>query len=86
MILKFYKSESTVQPLEVDVESSPTTVYIRRNIVKDERTDPDTGETVTVYTYDEAKVPKDEYDRYMQEKAQADISYLYMMEGFDYNV
>lgn len=84
MNLNFYKSESTVQPLEVDVKSSHTTVYIRRNIIKDERADPDTGETVTVYTYDEAKIPKDEYDRYMQDKTQADIAYLYLMGGFDY--
>lgn len=84
MNLEFYKSESTVQPLEVDVESSHTTVYIRRNIVKDERADPDTGKTVTVYTYDEAKIPKDEYDRYMQDKTQADIAYLYLMGGLDY--
>lgn len=84
MNLDFYKSESTVPPLEVDVESSPTTVYIRRNIVKGERTYPDTGETVTVYTYDEAKIPKNEYDRYMQDKTQADIAYLYLMGGLDY--
>ena len=81
---KFYKSESTVHPLEVDVESSPTTVYIRRNIVEDERTDPETGETMTVYIYEEAKIPKDKYNQYVQDKTQADIAYLYLMEGLDY--
>ena len=84
MNLEFYKSESTVRPDEVDVASSPTTIYIRRNINEDERTDPDTGEAVTVYTYDEAKIPKDEYARYMQDKTQADIAYLYLMGGLDY--
>ena len=84
MNLIFYKSESNTKPVEIDVESSPTTVYIRKNIVEDERTDIGTGETMLVYTYDEAKTPKDEYDRYMQDKTQADIAYLYLMGGLDY--
>ena len=83
MNLNFYQSESTVRPDDVDTSSSPTTVYIRSNIRQEICTDAD-GNEFTVWRYDEAKVPKDEYNQYMQEKIQADISYIYMMGGLDY--
>lgn len=83
MNLDFYKAESTVEPDEVDTISSPTTVYIRQNIRQETRVDAD-GSEFTVWRYDEAKVSKDEYNQYMQEKIQADISYIYMMGGLDY--
>lgn len=88
MNLNFYQSESTIRPDEVDATSSPTTVYIRRNIRKETVIDPEsTGladNSYTVFVYDEAKVPKDEYDQYVAAKTQADIEYLYMMGGLDY--
>ena len=85
MELNFYKSESTVRPDEVDVISSPTTVYIRKNIRQETLQDADGGE-LTVWKYDEAKVPRQEFEAYRAEKQEAYIEYLYMMEGFEYNV
>lgn len=82
--LVYRHSESDTMPEEIDTTSSPTTVYLRKNIRTEEHTDPETGETRTVYVYDEAKVPRKDYENYVQGKAQADIEYLYMMEGFDY--
>ena len=82
--LDYYQSESDTMPDEIDTTSSQTTVYLRKNIRTEERTDQETGETRTVYVYDEAKVPRQEYDNYMQGKTQADIEYLYMMGGLDY--
>ena len=82
--LDYKKVESDTMPDEIDTMSSPTTVYLRRNIRTEERTDQEAGETMTVYVYDEAKVPRQEYDNYMQGKTQADIEYLYMMGGLDY--
>ena len=82
--LDYYPSESDTMPEEIDITSSPTTVYLHKNIHAEERTDQETGETRTVFVCDEAKVPRQEYDNYMQGKNQADIEYLYMMEGYDY--
>lgn len=82
--LDYYPSESDTMPNEIDITSSPTTVYLRRNIRAEERKDVETGETRTVYVYDEAKISRQEYDNYMQGKTQADIEYLYMMGGLDY--
>lgn len=82
--LNYHKSESDTTPEEIDTASSPTTVYLRRNIRTEERKDPETGETRTVFVYDEATIPRDEYNAYLTGKAQADIEYLYMMGGFDY--
>ena len=82
--IDYYPSESDTMPEDIDTVSSPTTVYIHKNIHTEERTDPETGETRTVFVYDEAKVPRQDYNSYMQGKTQADIEYLYMMTGVDY--
>lgn len=88
MNLDFYESESMTEPDEVDAVSSPTTVYIRKNIREETVIDPEsTGladNSYTVFVYDEAKVPKDEYNQYVSAKTQADVEYLYMMGGLDY--
>lgn len=82
--LNYYPSESDVMPEELDTSSSPTTVYLRKNIRTEERKDPETGETRTVFVYDEAKMPRLEYVDYLSGKTQADVEYLFMMGGFDY--
>lgn len=85
MTLNFYPSESTARPDEVDTTSSPTTVYIRKNIRQETVPDAD-GSEVTVWKYDAAEVSRQEFEAYRAEKQEADIAYLYMMEGFEYNV
>jgi hypothetical protein len=82
--LDYYPSESDIMPEELDTSSSQTTVYLRKNIRTEERKDPETGETRTVFVYDEAKMPRLEYVDYLTGKTQADVEYLYMMGGFDY--
>ena len=82
--LDYYQSESNTIPEEIDTASSPTTVYLRKNIHTEERQDIETETSRTVYVYDEAKVARQDYDNYMQGKTQADIEYLYMMGGLDY--
>lgn len=61
--------ESTIEPAEVDTTSSPTTVYLHRNIETEERTNmnSDKEETVTMYVYDEAKLTVAEYAQYLKE-------------------
>lgn len=83
MTLNYYPSESDTRPAELDIVSSPTTVYFRRNIEAVEV--PDEGLTSrTVYKYEEAKVSKIEYIEWLIEKNQADLEFLYMMTGVDY--
>ena len=82
--LDYYQSESDTMPDEIDTTSSPTTVYLRKNIRTEERQDIETETSRTVYVYDEAKAARQDYENYMQGKTQADIEYLYMMGGLDY--
>lgn len=82
--LDYKKVESDTMPDEIDTMSSPTTVYLRKNIRAEERQDIETKTTKTVYVYDEATIPRDEYNAYLAGKTQADIEYLYMMGGLDY--
>lgn len=67
MTLNFYTSHSTVKPELLDTTSSKKVVYIRQNIVELEETDEISGETYTYYEYEEAKLTKAEYERYLEE-------------------
>ena len=61
MELNYRYSESTVRPVEV--EKSKHTVFLRRNIVEEDRTD-SRGNTTTFYVYEEAKLSHEEFDKY----------------------
>lgn len=56
----YITAESTVRPKEIEV--GVTTVYLRRNIVETQRTDPmdDGREPTPVFVYEEAQLTKDE--------------------------
>jgi hypothetical protein len=83
--LNYKTVEADTEPVDIDLTSSPTTVYINKNAHQEEKTDIVTGETRIVWIYDQAQVNRQEYDNYMQGKTQADIEYLYMMTGVDYD-
>ena len=90
MKLNYVKSSSSVKPELVDTNSSKTTVYIRQNIVENQRTDEMSGETSTFYEYQEAKLTKEEYQEYLKEleiidiqQQRADIDYIALMCGVD---
>ena len=55
--MRYEKAYSTVRPKETDLTSSPTSVYVRKNI---QEMPPDKDGTV-IYEYDEACILKDEY-------------------------
>ena len=56
-----YKSvESLEKPSQVDDTASPNGVYVRKNIVATNVTNPD-GTTKVLYTYDEAFLTPEEY-------------------------
>lgn len=67
------KAENTIRPEAV--EQGKSVVYIRKNITEEQR-EVD-GEMVTVYVYDEMKLPKELYPVFEQQ--QADIDYLTML-------
>ena len=48
-------------PVEVDRRSSPTTVYLRRNIEQVTVMDRETGKAVTEWQYEEKQMNKEEY-------------------------
>lgn len=56
---KFYNSQANEKPLEVDVNSSPDGVYVRRNI-----TETKTDEGTTLFNYEEAFMSQSEYENY----------------------
>lgn len=88
MILDYKKSTSTICPVEIDTISSKTVVYLRKNIVKKQRELNINGKIQTYYEYDEAKLTKDEYEKYLKElslldiqQQRADIDYIALMSG-----
>lgn len=84
MQLTYHIAESLVRPKELQV--GITTVWFRKNIKEEQRTDEMTGETFTMYVYEEAKLSKDEALVYLTEteaKNAANIDYISMMSGVD---
>lgn len=59
--MNYYKSISNDRPQAVGNLSSPTTVYLRKNIQAVEVEDVETGNTRTEYHYEEAAISRDEY-------------------------
>lgn len=66
MNLGWYRSESTVRPLEVDTTTSKKYIYLRTNIEETQKQDDD-GESYTIFNYDEAKLTPEEYEIYLKE-------------------
>lgn len=76
------KSESTIFPIDLDLTSSPTTVYKRENIVAEERTDQNES-TVTMYVFDETEYTKAEYESIVVAQTRADVDYIAIMQGVE---
>ena len=93
MKLNYIKSQSSVKPDLVDTTSSKVVVYLRQNIVENIKTDKMSGKETVFYEYEEAKLTKEEYQKYMKEleiidiqKQRADIDYIALMSGIDLEV
>lgn len=61
--IKWYKSESTIEPKRVDTESSPNGVYLRKLIHQETRSYDSKSENL-VYSYLEAFITKEQYKEY----------------------
>ena len=66
--MNYYKATSNDYPQLVDITSSPTTVYLRKNIKAVDVEDEMTGNTRTEYHYEEAAITKDEYINMLHEQ------------------
>lgn len=66
----WYKAESTFCPNLIDDTLSKKWVYVRRNIVENEREID--GIKEKFYSYEEMKVPKDVYDIFRNERDNSD--------------
>ena len=93
MKLNYIKSQSSVKPDLVDTTSSKAIVYLRQNIIENIKTDEMSGKETVFYEYEEAKLTKEEYQKYMKEleiidiqKQRADIDYIALMSGIDLEV
>lgn len=63
MELKWYQSEATHEVGLLDTSSSPTTVFLRRNITKiTKKVDEESEETYDVWQYEEAKVSHEQFE------------------------
>ena len=90
MKLNYVKSQSSVKPELIDTTSSKVVVYLRQNIVENQRINEISGEETVFYEYEEAKLTKEEYQEYLKEleiidiqKQRADIDYIALMSGID---
>ena len=88
MQLIYVKSQSSVKPELIDTTSSKSTVYLRKNIVENKKTDEMSGKETVFYEYEEAKLTKEEYQEYLKEleiidiqQQRADIDYIMLMTG-----
>lgn len=73
------RAESTVRPEDQDLDSSKKYNFVRRNIEEEVREQED-GESLTVFTFEEAKILKEDWGVYLDlVQAQADIDYLNMI-------
>ena len=83
MEIHYAKSESLNKPELIDDYSSNHVTYIRKNVVQKQVEDEMTGESHTVYEYDEAKLTKADYAKYLIEQQRADIDYIALMTDVD---
>lgn len=86
MTIKYehHEGSQTEKPLKIDTFSSPTAVYLRRNIQRITRVDEMSGEEVFLWSYEEAKLTLPEWTAYLAEDTAAKVEYMAMMNGIDF--
>lgn len=57
------KVRGSIKPLDIDTISSPSTVYLHKNIEEIEVTDENSEETHTEWQYDEIRMSKEEWSQ-----------------------
>ena len=64
IIWKQVESYQEEQPGVLDITSSEVYVYLRRNITPEEKIDVMSGDVIEFWSYEEAKLTKEEYEKY----------------------
>ena len=67
IVYSHHEGSQAVKPTAIDTTSSKTAVYLRKNIERIIREDPMTGESVALWSYDEAKLTPAEWEAYKTE-------------------
>ena len=65
IVYKYCEGTQTTRPSEIDTDSSKRLVYLRRDIHQITREED--GETVTLWAYEEARLSREEYIKYITE-------------------
>lgn len=81
---KYHEGSQTEKPVKIDTFSSPTAVYLRKNIQRITRIDEMSGEKISLWGYEEAKLTLDEWTAYLAEDTAAKVEYMAMMSGIDF--
>lgn len=80
----WYEAEATERPIMLDTTSSKVYNYVRKNVTETQHTDEMTGETYTVWVFEEMKIPKDSWALYKAvERNTANIDYIAMMKDVE---
>lgn len=79
---KKVRGSQEVKPEELDITTSASTVYQRKNI---ERivVDNDDGSTTELWEYDERELTRDEFAELQIARSRADIDYIAMETGVE---
>lgn len=84
--MEWYNSEGSREPLLIDCDSSPTTVFLRRNVQKVTKKMDDMDMEYEAWVYEECKISHDAYQQIMsdaQQKARSDIDFIAMVTEVD---
>ncbi len=79
----YHEGSQETKPATVDNTSSKDKVYLRRNIERITKEDPQSGETIELWGYEEAELTPTEYATYVGEDGVAKAEYVAMMTDVD---
>lgn len=79
---KKVRGSQEVKPEELDITTSASTVYQRKNIERI-AIDNDDGSTTELWEYDERELTRDEFAELQIARSRADIDYIAMETGVD---
>lgn len=84
-IYTHHEGSQVTKPAAIDTTSSKTAVFLRKNIEQITRQDEQSGEEVTLWSYDEAKLTNAEYTAYLAEDTAAKVEYIAMMSDIEFD-
>lgn len=83
IVYTHHEGSQETKPATMDSTSSREVVYLRKNVERITREDPQTGDEVELWSYDEAELTPMEYATFVAEDAAAKAEYVAMMSDID---